>query len=108
MGSFRAKYIFFELKRYTGVIFHETKDGQEICGGIDSSFQNWPKNLTIFDLSTRKSPKFSFEWAPFEQSIYFLSQKKYRGVIFHETEEGYKICRGIDLFQNWHKEFENI
>ena len=66
------------------------------------------KNLTIFDLSTRKSPKFSFEWAPFEQSIYFLSQKKYRGVIFHETEEGYKICRGIDLFQNWHKEFENI
>ena len=66
------------------------------------------KKLTIFDLSTRKSPKFSFEWAPFEQSIYFLSQKKYRVVIFHETEEGYKICRGIDLFQNWHKEFENI
>ena len=33
--------------------------------------------------------------------------KKYRGVIFHKTEEGYKIWRGIDLsFQNWHKEDE--
>ena len=32
-----------------------------------------------------------------------------RGVIFHETEEGYKICRGIDLsFQNWHKKFDNF
>ena len=35
--------------------------------------------------------------------------KKYRGVIFHEIEEGYKICRGIDLsFQNWPNEFDNI
>ena len=30
--------------------------------------------------------------------------KNYRGIIFHETEEGYKIWSGIDLlFQNWHK-----
>ena len=35
--------------------------------------------------------------------------QKYRGVIFHETEEGYKIWRGIDLsFQNWHKEFDKF
>ena len=35
--------------------------------------------------------------------------KKYRGVVFHETEGGYKIWRGIDLlFQNWHKEFDKI
>ena len=26
-----------------------------------------------------------------------------RGIIFHETEEGFKIWRGIELlFQNWH------
>ena len=30
-----------------------------------------------------------------------LELKKYRGVTFHESEEGYKIWRGIDLsFQN--------
>ena len=41
--------------------------------------------------------------------MYFIAKKKYRGVIFHETEGGYKIWRGIDLsFQNWHKEFNKI
>ena len=40
---------------------------------------------------------------------YILSElKKYRGVTF-QTEEGWKIWRGIDLlFQNWHKEFDNF
>ena len=34
------------------------------------------KDLTSFDLSTRrKSQKFSFQWAPFEQSIYCFSLK---------------------------------
>ena len=29
----------------------------------------------------------------------------YRGIIFHETEGGYKIWRRIDLsFKNWHKD----
>ena len=32
--------------------------------------------------------------------------KKNRVIIFHETEEGYKTWRGINLsFKNWHKEF---
>ena len=35
--------------------------------------------------------------------------KKYRGVIFHKTEERYQIWRGIDLsFQDWHKEFDKF
>ena len=38
-----------------------------------------------------------------------LAKKMYRGLIFHETEGGYKIWRGIDSsFQNWHKEFDKI
>ena len=38
-----------------------------------------------------------------------LAKKKYRGVIFHETEGGYKIWRGINSsFKNWHKEFDKI
>ena len=42
--------------------------------------------------------------------VYILFElKKYRGIIVHETEGGYKICRGIKLsFQNWHKEFDKI
>ena len=48
------------------------------------------RNLTNFDLSTWKSQKFSLLWAPFEQSIYWyilFALKKYRRVIFHDTEE---------------------
>ena len=31
--------------------------------------------------------------------------KVYRGVMFHDNEYWCKICKGIDLFQNWHEEF---
>ena len=40
-----AKYILFELKKYRGVIFHETEEGYKIWGRIDSSFQNWHKEF---------------------------------------------------------------
>ena len=45
----------------------DTKFGEEsiCCFKIDI------KNLTNFDLSTQKSQKFSFQWAPFEQ-IYIV------------------------------------
>ena len=45
MGSFRAKYILFELKKYRGVILHETEEGHKICGAINSLFQNWHKEF---------------------------------------------------------------
>ena len=35
--------------------------------------------------------------------------KIYRGVISNDTEERWKIWRGIDLsLQNWHKEFDEF
>ena len=41
--------------------------------------------------------------------VYIVWTKKYRGVIFHETEEECKIWRGIDLsFPDWHKEFDKF
>ena len=45
------------------------------------------RNLTKFDPSTRKAKKFSFYWAPFEQSIYCLSYEKYREVMSDATED---------------------
>ena len=54
------------------------------------------KNLTNFDVTTRKSQKFSLKLAPFEQIIYSLSRKSTEK-FFHETEEGYKIWIEIDL-----------
>ena len=40
---------------------------------------------------------------------YILFKPKYRGIIFYETEEGYKIWREINLlFQDWHKEYDKF
>ena len=42
-----------------------------------------------------------------KQKMYEL--QTYRGVISNDTEEWWKIWRGIDLsFQNWHKEFDEF
>ena len=46
MCSFWAKYTLFELKKYRGVIFHETEEGYKIWRGIDWSFQNWNKEFS--------------------------------------------------------------
>ena len=64
------------------------------------------RNFTNFDLSTRKSQNNFTLIGSFLAKYIFFKVKKYRGVIFHETEEGYKILRGINLsFKNWRKEF---
>ena len=52
---------------------------------------------------------FHFLMCYFWAKFILFEQKKYRRVIFHETEEGYKIWRGIYLsFENWHKKFDKI
>ena len=109
IGSFWAKYIFFELNKYRGVTFHETEEGYKIWTGIDLSFQNWHKEFDKFWPELSKVSKIftlmGFFWAKY----ILLKLKKYRGVIFHETEEGYKIWKGIDLsFQNWRKQFDKF
>ena len=108
MSSFWAKYILFELK-YRGVIFHETEEGYNIWRGIDLSFQDWHKEFDTFWTEHSKVSK-NFTLIGYFWAKYILfAIKKYRGIIFHETEEGHKIWRGIDLsFEDWHKEFDKF
>ena len=106
MGSLWAKCVLFELKKYTGVIFWETEKGYKTCGGIDLSFQNWDKKFENFWPEHLKVSKVSPLMGSFSANYILRELKKYRRVIFHETERGYKIWRRIDLsFKNWHKEF---
>ena len=60
MGSFSAKYITFEVKKYRGIMLHETEEGYKIWRGIDLSVQIDRANFTNFHLSTAKSLKHSF------------------------------------------------
>ena len=109
MGSYWAKYILFELKMNRGVICHENEEEYKICRGIDSSFQNWHKEFDKIWPKHSKVSKIFILMGSFWAKYILLKLKKYRGIIFHKTEERYKIWRGIDLsLQNWHKEFDKI
>ena len=109
MGSFSAKYILLGLKKHRGVIFHETEGGHKISRGIDLLFQNWPKEFEKFWPERSKVSKIFTLMGSFWAKYILFELKKYRGVIFHKTEEGYKIWRRIDsLFKNWHKEFDKF
>ena len=109
MGSFWAKYILLELKKYRGIIFHETEERYKIWSGIDLSFQNWHKKFDKIWPKHSKVSKIFILMGSFWAKYILFELKKYRGIIFHETGEGYKIWSGIDLsFQNWHKKFDNF
>ena len=43
----KKKCILFVLKKYRGVIIHETEGRYKTCGGIDL-FQNWDKKFDNF------------------------------------------------------------
>ena len=106
-APFWANYIFFELKKYRGVTFHETEERFKIWREIDLSFQKWHKEFDKFWCEHSKVSNILMRsfWAKY----ILFELKKYGEVIFHETKEGYKIWTGIGLwFQNWHKEFDKF
>ena len=99
----------YELKIHKGVICHDN-ELSKIWIWTDLSFQSrhedfdefWPEHL-------KKVSKIFILIGSFWAKYMLFEVKKYRQVIFHETEEGSKIWRGIDLsFQNWHKEFDKF
>ena len=96
IGSFYWKYI--KLPLYHDIKKSDIKfDKKPVC-----SVKN-DKNLANFDLSTQKSQKYTL-WLVFCAKYITFDIKKYRGVIFHETEEQ-------NLKKNWlvvekrHEEF---
>ena len=99
--TYWANYIFFELKKYRGVIFHETEEEFKIWREIDLSCQNWHKEFDKFWCEHLKVSKIFTLIRSFWANYIFFVLKMYGEVIFDKTEEGYKIWRGIGLsFQN--------
>ena len=91
MGSFWAKYILFELKKYRAVIFHETGERCKIWRGMDLSFQNRHKEFDKFWPEHSKVPKIFTLMGSFWAEYILFELKKYKEITFHETGEGYKI-----------------
>ena len=91
MDSFWAKYILFELKKYRGVIFHEAEEGYKIWREINLSFQNWHNEFDKFWPEHSKDAKIFTLIGSFWAKYLLLELKKYRGIIFHDTEEDAKV-----------------
>ena len=107
MGFFWAKYLFCQPKKYRGVVFHGTEEGYKIWRGIDLPFQNKHKEFDKIWTEHLKVSKIFILLGSHWAKCIFFELKKNRVIIFHETEEGYKIWRGI-AFQNWHKKFHKL
>ena len=100
----------YELKIYRGVIIcHDNEEWCKIWRGIDLSFQNWHGEFYKFWLEHLEVSKMFTLMCCFWAEYILFELKKYRRVIFHDTEEWYKIWRGIDMsFQNWQEEFDIV
>ena len=107
IGSFCWKYITFQLKSSEVITSHDTEEWCKIWVKVICCFKN-DKNLVNFDPSTQSLKNLYFDWFLLYK-VYNIWPKKYRGVIFHDTEEWCKIWRKTDLwFGKWHEEFDRF
>ena len=109
MGFFWTKYIMFELKKYTGIMFNFTEDwckfwrktglcSQKLTWGFQQIFTRGLESLQIGTLMASYCLKLKM----YELKIYW-------GVMCHSNEEWCKNWRGIDLsVQNRHEEFDEF
>ena len=82
----------YELKIYRGVICHNNQEWYKNLIGTDLSFLNYHEEL-LTQTFGKKFVLISYLWPKY---IMFELQK-YRGVIFHDTEELCKFLRKTDL-----------
>ena len=100
-GPFRAKYITFDLKKYWGYIFHDNEERCKIWRKTDLWFGKWHEEFGKFSLVSKWSVKIGTLMVSFCPKQKMHELKSYRGVVCNDTEEWWKIWRGIDLlFQN--------
>ena len=91
VGSFWAKYILFELKRYKGVIFHETEEGYKIWRGIYLLFQNWHKEFDKFWPEHSKVSKIFTLMGSFWAEYILFELKTYRELSFMKLKRDKKF-----------------
>ena len=96
LGTFCWKYIKFQLKKYRGVIPHDKEDWCKIWRQTNLLFQKW-QEFCEFWSDHSKISKTCTLIGPFRAKYITLDLKKYRGVIFYDTEESCKIWRKTDL-----------
>ena len=103
--SFWAKYIFFGIKKYRGVIFHEAKEGYKIWRLIDLLFQNWQRIWQILTGALESLKNIHFNGLILSK-VYIVWAKKVQRSYLYGIEEWCEIWRKTDfLLGKWHVEF---
>ena len=75
MGCFWPKYIMFELKKYRGAIFHDTRVWCKIWRKTDLWFGKWYEEFNKFSPEHTKVSKLGLSLGPFIQSRKCMSIK---------------------------------
>ena len=85
---------------------NDTEELWKIWRGIDLSFQNWHKQFDEYQLEHWKVSNMYTSMDCFWLKYIMFEPKNYRGVIFHDARQWYKIWRKSGLrFGKWHEEF---
>ena len=90
MGSFNPNLKTYELKIHRVVICHDNEELCKIWRRTDLSFQSWHEEFDEFWPEHLKISQIFILMGSFWAEYIFFELKKYWGVIFYETEEGYE------------------
>ena len=105
IGSFCWKHIKLQVKNYRGVMSDDTEEWCKVWRKNNLLFRKW-QEFGEFWSEHSKVSKICALIGPFCAKYITFDLKKYRGVVFHDTEESCKIWRKTDLwFGKWHEEF---
>ena len=97
MGFFYPKLKMHEVKICRGVICHDNEKRCKIGRGIDLSFQNWHEDFVEFWPEHSEFSKFCTLLGCLWPKYVMFELKKYRGVMFDDTENWCKIWRKTDF-----------
>ena len=87
MGSFIQSRKCMNLKFTEELCGMTMKNNTKIEEELTCHFKIDMRNFANFDPSTRKSPKFTLQMGSFGPMYIMFEVNKYRGVIFHDTDE---------------------
>ena len=105
--SFYTKWKIYELKTYRGVLFYYNEKWCKIWKGIYLPVQNWHEGFNKFCPEHSKISKVCTLMGRFWPKYIMLELRKYRGVMFDDTQDWCKIWRKTDeCFQKRHEEFD--
>ena len=97
IGLFHTKYIIFDLKKYRGIIFHDTEESCKIWRITHLWFGKWHEDFARFSPELSKISKICILMSYFWPKYIIFEQKKYKRVIFDGTEYWCKVWRKTDL-----------